>query len=89
MRLIKISKTFGEILANTFLESISILQTKISSVKFNWKWHIMHSREYPHFPFSWTSIRRFFFLEYPYGGSKNTIDSCLYYLSDYYKDSFD
>ena len=78
-----------EKVANSLVQSIATLENMISRFKENWKWKLLHSRAYPHFPFSRTSLNRFFSLHQTYGGSKNTIDTCLYYLSDFPKNKFD
>lgn len=74
--------------ANWLIKAIKYLNKNVSNRKYAWKWHVLHTKSYPHFPFSNTSIKWFFMLKHPYGGSKNTIDTCLYYMSDFQKESF-
>lgn len=66
----------------SFIDAINTLSSELSTYKTEWRWDKLNSRAYPHFPFSRTTIKRLFFNEYPYGGSKNTIDTCLYSHSD-------
>lgn len=57
-------------LLKSFKETTRTLTQRYSSNPLDWKWKTIHKKSYPHFPFSRTIIKRFFFLQHSYGGSK-------------------